>query len=71
MAFILLVMEEKNIGISKKEDRLERSNQKEKEMKGEGAEEDQEQGRKVPNNLESLQLAKRAEDLAKTVNGKK
>lgn len=71
MAFILLVMEEKNIGISKKEDRLERSNQKEKEMKGEGAEEEQEQGRKVPNNLESLQLAKRAEDLAKTVNGKK
>lgn len=71
MAFILLVMEEKNIGISKKEDRLERSNQKEKDMKGEGAEEEQEQGRKVPNNLESLQLAKRAEDLAKTVNGKK
>lgn len=39
-------------------------------MKGE-EEEEEEQGRKVPNNLESLQLAKRAEDLAKTVNGKK
>ena len=70
MALFLLVMEEKNIGIAKKEDRLERSNQKEIEMKGE-EEEEEEQGRKVPNNLESLQLAKRAEDLAKTVNGKK
>lgn len=69
MVFILLVMEEKNIEIVKKEDGLERSDQKEKEMKGE--KDEKEPGRKVPNNLDSLQLAKRAEDLAKTVNGKK
>ena len=42
---------------------------KEDWKKNEGVQE--EVGRKVPNNQESLQLAKRAEDLAKTVNGRK